>query len=692
MSYSLAIDIGGTFTDLVLLGEDGTMWVEKVLSTPRDYSIGIMSGIEDLLAKVPIGPEHVSRVVHATTIATNIILERKGARTALVTTKGFRDILEMRRLRIPVLYNLQYKKPVPLVSRHLSFEVAERSDPEGNIVVALQEPELEALVTKLKSSEAESIAICFLHSYANPAHEILVETYLRNHLSQEIFICRSSDILPKLREYERCSTTVVNAYVGPKVRQYLTVLAARLNDAGLGCPINIMHSAGGIMSIKMAQKLPVYLAESGPAAGVTGCAVFAAMAGNPNVISFDMGGTTTKTAIVENGEPAKTDEYEVGSGISTSSKLVKGGGYPIGLPFIDVSEIGAGGGSIISLSQHGQLTVGPGSAGALPGPVCYDMGGTEPTLTDALVLLGYINPDYLAGGSIKLNAKKAETVFTDAIARPLKRSTVEAASGIFRLAVNSMTRAVKAVSTYRGRDPREYTLVAFGGNGPVVAVELATALNMTKVLIPPAAGVFSAVGLLVSRIEHEFVKSVLGLWKRLDECDLEQLFQSLADEARQRMAEEGVSISDYELVRYAELRYSGQAYDLTVPVDSESFSYERARTNFDDSHYETYGHKSSTDPVELVTLKVVARDTRAVQMTSMQLHESMNSHGSRTRNVYFDSTSGYMETPVLERSDLCETPQPGPAIVEDYDSTCVVPPGWSMWLDGNQNMHIELNG
>lgn len=693
-SYSLGIDIGGTFTDLVLIGADGSLWVEKVLSTPQDYSAAIITGVQSLLHRLSIEPRHVSRVVHASTIATNVILERKGSRIALVTTMGFRDILEMRRLRIPVLYDLQYSKPKPLVPRNRCFELSERTDADGRTVTALSEAELASLVIKLKDQGVESVAVCFLHSYANSNNERTVEAFLRKNLPEDVFICRSSDILPKVREYERCSTTVVNAYVGPQVRRYLELLDARLKGADIKCPIKIMHSSGGIMSIDMAQRIPVYLVESGPAAGVTGCATFSSLAGCSNVISFDMGGTTTKAAIIENRQPAKTDEYEVGSGISISSKLVKGGGYPIGLPFIDVSEIGAGGGSIVNISQNGKVSVGPASAGARPGPVCYDMGGEDPTLTDALVILGYINPDYLAGGSIQLSKAKAEKIFTNVVASPLNKSSVEAAHGVLHLAVSMMTRAVKAVSTYRGRDPRGYTLVAFGGNGPVVAVELAITLGMKMVLIPPASGVFSAVGLLVSKVEHEFVKSILGIWKTLTNDDVEKMYVDLEGEATQCMLNEGLSKGDFQLHRYAELRYSGQAYDLDVPVGGETFELQETRKAFDQRHSETYGHCSASDPVELVTLKVTARDQKAVAATNLQVREASadggDSNKPRSRDVYFGVDEGYIATPILGRQQLTDSFRAGPVVIEDYDSTCVIPPGWELALDEKSNIHIRL--
>ena len=404
--YRIGVDIGGTFTDLVLLGTDGSVATRKVSSTPDDYSRGIVGGIGALLAAADVPAAAVDGIVHATTVATNAILEGRGARTALITTKGFRDVLEMRRLRIPELYNLQYRKPPPLVPRRLRFEVDERMGPGGVVLRPLDEATALDAADRIADSDVEAVAICLLHAYANPVVEHRVAALLTERLKQRnvrpVYVTCSADILPELREYERTSTAVVNGYVGPIVEQYLTGLRARLNGAGLSAPLQVMQSNGGTMTAEAAVQKPAYIVESGPAAGVIACARIARAVGCPNAISLDMGGTTAKAAMIENGEPARTSEYEVGAGINLSSKLVKGGGYAIKLPFIDVSEIGAGGGSVVAVDRLGSLQVGPRSAGAVPGPACYDLGGVDPTFTDAMVVLGYLNPRALAGGSVAL--------------------------------------------------------------------------------------------------------------------------------------------------------------------------------------------------------------------------------------------------------------------------------------------------
>jgi len=488
MGIRVGVDVGGTFTDVVLLGDDGRMVARKVSSTPEDYSRGIAEGVAAALADCGAAPGDVASVVHATTVATNTILEQKGAKTGLITTRGFRDVLEMRRLRIPVMYDLQYEKPSPLVPRRLRREVDERLGPDGTVRRELDPASLDTAVAELRREGVEAAAVSLLHAYANPAHERQVAARLREAFPNGLYVTCSSDILPEIREYERTSTAAVNAYIGPVVQRYMETLLDRLRELGVDCPVHIMQSSGGVMSVEAAGRKPACMVESGPAAGVMACARLARGTGLDNLISFDMGGTTAKAAMVEGGQAAKTTEFEVGGGINLSSKLIKGGGYPVKLPFVDVSEIGAGGGSICRVDGVGHTSVGPQSAGAVPGPVCYDLGGVDPTLTDALVAIGYLNPDYLVGGSLPLNTAKALAVLEDRVARPLDRPVAEAAHGVLALACATMTRAAKAVTTYRGRDPRHSVLAAFAGNGPVLGVELARALPIRRVPLPPAPG------------------------------------------------------------------------------------------------------------------------------------------------------------------------------------------------------------
>jgi N-methylhydantoinase A len=687
--YRLGVDIGGTFTDVVLLGDDGSLHTMKVLSTPDDYARGVVEGALALLRRSDLEPGRVHGVVHASTVASNAVLEHKGARTALLTTEGFRDVLEMRRLRIPVMYDLQYEKPEPLVPRRRRFEVPERLGPDGCVWRELDEAAVDAIAARLPADGVEAVAISLLHAYASPAHEQRVAEIVRAHVGEEVFVTCSSEILPEIREYERTSTAVVNAYVGPAVRRYVSSLQDRLRRAGVTAPLQIMQSSGGIMSADAAIRLPAHLVESGPSAGVVACSFLARETGLGNVISLDMGGTTAKAAILEDGEPVRTSEYEVGAGINLSSRLVKGGGYAIRLPFIDLSEIGAGGGSIVRVDELG----GPESAGSDPGPVGYARGGTEPTLTDALLTLGYLNPGSLAGGGVELDADAARRAIEERVARPLGLSAQDAAYGVFTLAAATMTRAVKAVSTYRGRDPRDFVLCAFGGNGPVAAAAIARALQMRRVLVPPAPGVFSATGLLLADVEREFVQTLLTRAADAGPETLGRAYAALEAVARDSLGHDGYTAADIELVRSADVRYAGQAYELTVPVGANGADPTVLANAFHREHERTYGHASTGDPVDVVNVKVRARVPRGARGTLRGGPDGRAEPAAEgSRRAYFGAAHGLLDVPVLTRSLLTAGERPGPLIVDEYDSTCVVPPGCRAALDalGNLDIHVDV--
>ena len=689
--FRVGVDVGGTFTDVVLLGDDGRMVACKVSSTPEDYSRGIAEGLAAVLAESGATPDDLISLVHATTVATNTILEQKGARTGLVTTRGFRDVLEMRRLRIPVMYDLQYEKPPPLVPRRLRREVDERLGPDGSVRRELDRASLDAAVAQLRREGVEAVAVSLLHAYANPAHERLVAERLREGFPNGLYVTCSSDILPEIREYERTSTAVVNAYIGPVVHHYMDTLLGRLQNLGVACPVHIMQSSGGVMSVESAKRKPACLVESGPAAGAMACARLARSTGLDNLISFDMGGTTAKAAMVEGGQAAKTTEYEVGAGINLSSKLVKGGGYPVKLPFVDVSEIGAGGGSICRVDGVGHTRVGPQSAGAVPGPVCYDLGGSDPTLTDALVAVGYLNPDYLVGGSLPLNTAAALAILEDKVARPLGRPLAEAAHGVLTLACATMTRAVKAVTTYRGRDPRDFVLVAFGGNGPVVGVEIARALQIRRVLVPPVPGVFSALGLLYSDAEQEFIQTVMMRADSAEPARVAAAFEGLEAEARAAMVADGFPAEAVVVERLADLRYAGQAYELTVPVAPGLPDLKAMARDFGQEHERTYGHPSEGDPVDLVNVKVLARVAVDAPDTGRNMLPPPPARLGAARRVYFGPGDGARETAVVVRGELAADWREGPLIVEEYDATCVVPPGCRARLDAFGNIDIAVD-
>lgn len=685
----IGVDIGGTFTDIVLTSDKKPPLVKKVSSTPQNYASAVAEGIEALINEEQINPEEISDVVHATTVATNAILEGKGAHTGLITTQGFRDVLEFRRVRFPELYNLSYIKPKPLVERRDRLEVIERVSANGSVRIKLDETSVVSAALKLKERGVKAVAICLLHSYINPSHEKRVEEIIRDVMPADTFVCCSCDVLPEIREYERTSTTVVNAYLGPVLSHYLGQLRKQLNDIKVLSPLYVMQSGGGQMSDSAAMNLPAYFVESGPAAGVVAAAAIAKRAGMEQIITLDIGGTTAKTAIVEGGEPSRTSEYEVGAGVNLSSKLVKGAGYSIKLSFIDVSEIGAGGGSVVWFDDGGLMKVGPESAGSFPGPVCYDLGGDKVTLTDANLLLGYLNPKGLLGGRMKINREKAYSYVKQIVGDKLHLSVMDAAMGIFTVAVNNMVRAVKSVSTYRGRDPREFTLVTFGGNGAVLAAAIADELDITKFLVPSRSGVLSAAGLLAADTTNERVRYLFGVVDELDDDLVLSAFDSLVVEASTQLLEQGFSPIEISNNMYADLRYKGQAFELTVPVDVHAPKLtELLAQRFHEEHHRTYGHKSSEEQVELVSIKVSARVSKPKKVN--QERAESTSAKRESRMAKFGANSAEVETIVIPgRENISERYVLGPVIIEEYDSTIVVPPDWRAEVDESGNLIVS---
>ncbi|MBV8915569.1 MAG: hydantoinase/oxoprolinase family protein [Acetobacteraceae bacterium] len=687
--HVFGVDIGGTFTDVVLLCPDGQLLTRKVASTTSDYTGPILLCLDELLAESGTRPEQVGGIVHGTTIATNTILEGRGARTALITTRGFRDVLEMRRLRIPVLYDLQYTPPRPLAPRRLRFEVRGRIGPGGEVWEELNVAEVEALADRIAALQVEAVAIALINAYANPAHERQVAEIVAARLPGRPHMTLSSDILPEIREYERTSTAVVNAYIGPIVERYLSALDCRLAAARLAAPLRIMQSNGGVIAAQAAAAKPAHIIESGPAAGVIASAALARLLGVPNAISLDMGGTTAKAALIEGGEPAKTSEYEVGAGINISSKLVKGGGHAVKLPFIDVSEIGAGGGSLVTVDALGALKVGPRSAGSNPGPCCYGLGGTEPTFTDAMVVLGYNSPEQLAGGRLRLRPELAHQVIAERVAVPLRISSVDAAWGVYAVAAANMMRAVKAVSTYRGRDPRDFTLFAFGGNGPLAAPAVARALGIRRIIVPPIPGLFSAFGLLCSHTEYVASQTLFRRISALDADEMMRALDALETQVRANLHADRVGENAVQIHRRAELRYAGQAFELPVPIGPGRPDPAELAAAFDAEHQRTYGHSSPGAPTDLVSVQVLGRALTGADAGALQgLGRQPAQAGSR--RAYFGPDFGVRNTPVLSRRALDHTPRPGPLILEEDDATTVVTPDATCRLDPHGNIDIVL--
>ena len=691
-SFRAGVDIGGTFTDIVLLDENGERYTKKVSSTVDDYARAIVDGLSELLSE--IGGGRIVELLHGTTVASNAILEHKGAKTGLITTRGFRDVLEIRNLRMPRLYDMSWTKPPPLVERRWRVEVDERVNAQGRIEKPLDEASVERAARFLVEEGVEAIAVCLLHSYLNPAHEERVKGIVAR-IAPVTTLCTSADVLPVINEYERSSTTVINAYVRPIVERYLSRLIGEVQRIGIDVPLLLMQSNGGLTTAKAAAVTPMHIIESGPAAGVVGVQSLMRRIGVKNAISFDMGGTTAKASLIENGEVTRAAEYQVGAGIVLGSRLLSGAGYTLKVPAIDLAEIGAGGGSILWIDAGGALQVGPHSAGASPGPVAYDQGGIEPTVTDANLVLGYLNPDHLVGGAVKLNTAKSRAVIAETIARPLGMSLEAAAHGAHLIAASNMIRAIKAVSSERGRDPRDYALVAFGGNGAIFAAGMAQEIGIGQVLIPPSAGVFSSFGLLYAEVEYYFTRTRKLLLRGADPAALQAVLDGLEDEARTRLGEDGFGPTAIEIRRFASLHYQGQSFELRVPVAPGAL--DRAalvviEEAFGAEHERTYGHRAGVDePVELVSLEVIGRGIpdrpRAASAAAANLAPDI-AIASPTRRAYFGPQQGWLEARVINRSALA-TPHQGPCIVEEYDATCVVPPGWTARLDEFGNIALS---
>ena len=665
----VGVDVGGTFTDVILQGGDGRVLVRKLLSTPPRYDRAVVEAV-GALAENDAGP--VAEVIHGTTVATNAVLERRGSPTALVTTSGFRDVLELRRLRIPHMYDLFWRKPPPLVERRLRFELDERVTADGTVLRPLDEAECRVLAARLRATGVSSVAVCFLHSYLYPDHEERFGAILAEELP-DATISLSSRILREQREYERSATTVVNAYVRPLMASYIDRIRTGLDRIGLDGPLQIMQSSGGVMTSDDAKLRPVFALESGPAAGVVAARGVAEQLGLPNVIAFDMGGTTAKASLIEDGTISRGREYEVGGSMSAGSRLIRGAGELLRIPTIDIAEVGAGGGSIAWIDPAGGLQVGPRSAGADPGPACYGRGGVEPTVTDANVLLGFIPPGTVADGQITISLELAEDAVLR-VARPLGLNVLAAASGIHRIANARMTRALRSVSSEKGRDPRDFAIVAYGGSGPIHAAGLAQDLGVGTVVVPAVAGLFSAVGLLFARPEFHEVRTCHLDADTSDPDALAAFYGEM--EARLTHVLEGRD--GVELVRSADLRYGGQSWEVEVelvpgPVDRAALHALRSR--FEDEHERLYGVRDQPgSPVEIRVLRLTALGAPAA---SRSFHVDGGGPAEASASRAIEVEGERHDAPVRPRASLGEAPEPGPLLVDEYDTTVVVPPGWT---------------
>lgn len=680
-------DIGGTFTDIVTATADGRFFVTKVPSTPPDFATGLVHGVEKGLRSSGGSPASVDEVLHACTVATNAILEHRGARTGLFTTRGFRDVLELRRIRVPRLYDPQYERPEPLVPRERRFELNERVAADGSVLQALTDDEIARAVVLCKEHALEAVAVCFINSYRNPENEHRLGEALRRELPGA-YVSLSADVLPEMREYERTSTTVINSYVGPPVSKYLSSTRDTLSSRGIKAPLVLMQSSGGVASAQQIEKLPAQIIECGPAAGVVGAAKLAAAVGVSDVIAFDMGGTTAKASLIEKGRLFLTDNYEVGSEQSFGGVMAGGAGYALRLPVIDIAEVGAGGGSLVSIDKAGAIQVGPKSAGAVPGPACYGNGNEQPTVTDANVVLGYILS--LAGGTLPIDAALARQAIQQAVVDRIGGTIETAAHGIRQVANARMARAIKSVSTYKGRDPRICVLVCYGGNGGVHGTDLARLMQIRQVLVPPAAGVFSALGLLCADMEASRTVPVNADLDSLTSATLKELVEG----GRVALAATSTSqVAGGELDASAMMRYEGQLFELAVRIPDTAYEGNLSALSqaFEAEHERTYGHRPHhKHPVELTSIRVTLR--RPSQSSIQEALAAMNPAPDTLppRDCYFGVGAGWVRTPVVSRGTIGREPSQGPFIVQDLDGTTVVPPDATVYRDEMNNLRITL--
>jgi N-methylhydantoinase A len=685
----IAVDVGGTFTDFTIQDElSGRLLIAKHLTTPEDPSIGVMEEIDRLAREREIDLKEVSQVVHGTTFPSNLIIERKGKNTFLITTKGFKDVLENARIKRYDLYDLFIDKPVPLVPRRSIHEVTERMAYDGTVLIPLNENEAREVIKELMSRGAESIAICLLHSYANPVHERMLKKIIEDEFPG-IYVSLSSEISANYKEYERTSTTVANAYLMKGVTHYIKNLKEQFEKRGFVKNIYIMQSNGGIAASLTMERFPVHMVESGPAAGAQLSAFFGKTLNMENLLSFEMGGTTAKICPIVKGEPKITDEFEI-----EKIKLRSGSGLPINIPAIDMIEIGAGGGSIARVSM-GLLVVGPDSAGAMPGPMCYAIGGQEPTVTDANVVLGYLNPDFFAGGEMKLDPVASEAGIRDKIARPLGYSVEQAAWGIYEIVTANMARATRVMTIERGYDPRNFVLMAFGGAGPMHGSRVARTVGIKRLIIPVFAGVASALGMLITDPKFHFSRTYIAKLDPIVMGRMKKIYQELEATGLENLNRCGAS-GTFRYIKSSDMRYFGQGHEINVPVLEEDFSKngaERLKARFNEEYRRNYGYVDDGAELEVVTFKLTAVCLRPKFDLKAGTHKSKGVDPKKgERKIYIPEEKGFRSCPVYDREKLYQGfKATGPAIVEERTSSTVVFPGDVLEVDGLGNLEITLN-
>lgn len=687
----IGVDVGGTFTDFVLVDEERDLiYTGKRLTTSDDPSIAIIDGVERLQRESETAAAAVHSLVHGTTLVTNTIIERTGAKVGLITTKGVRDTLEMGREIRYDLYDLFLEAPPTLVPRHLRREVAERVSPDGEVLAAFDADGFRTVARELIEDEkVDAVAVCFMHAYRNPDHERQAKAILSEEFS-DVPVTISSEVAPEIREFERTSTACANAYVQPLMQNYLDRLDRNLRELGHSGTLYVMLSGGGITTVRSAQDFPIRLIESGPAAGAMAASYYSGLTGSENLISFDMGGTTAKMCLIDGGRPDRKHDFEAGR----VRRFHKGSGLPLKVSVVDMIEIGAGGGSLANVDQMGLLKVGPRSAGSKPGPVCYGLGGVDPAVTDADLFLGYLNPDYFLGGEMQLDMDTVERAIAERVAKPLGLTTLEGAVGIHNIVNENMAAATRMHLAEKGRDPRRYEMIAFGGAGPVHAYGLARLLKLKRLIVPLGAGVTSALGFLVAAPAIDYVRSYVARLEQIDWAHLNNQFAEMEDEARALLVETGARPEDITMTRTAEMRHVGQGFEISVPIpngDLGEDSVSTMRDAFFTVYRQLFERTVEEMPIEAMSWRLAA----SAPVPNIALNFGGQPIGTGEalkgqRDVYFPET-GFAPCDVYDRYALSPGDTfEGPAVVEERESTTVVGPGAKVTVDESLNLLCDL--
>src|SRR5579875_3175389 len=689
MGYRVGADIGGTFTDLVLVGDgEGSFEIGKVLTTPGAPDDAVMAGTIQVLADARVSADAVEQVLHGTTLFTNALIERKGARTALITTRGFRDAVEIAREHRYDMYDLYMRRPEPLAPRHLRFEVDERVLADGTVRKALEESEVQALAARLAEERVEAVAVCLIHAYRNDVHERRIGEILARMLP-DVAVTLSSRLVREIREYDRSSTTLANVYVKRIAESYLGRLRTRLKDAGIAGSLFVMQSNGGLCEVETAREFPIRLVESGPAAGALAAAHYGALLGHKDLLSFDMGGTTAKACVIADGEPLIASEFEV----DRQYQFKKGSGLPVKIPAIEMIEIGTGGGSIARVDAMSRLRVGPESAGARPGPACYGLGGAEPTVTDADLVLGYLDPEFFLGGRMRLDPDAARKAIAEKVAGPLGLELAEAAWGIHQLANESMASAARIHAIERGKNAEKFPIFAFGGAGPVHAYGVARILRSPRIIYPMGAGVMSAIGFLTAPLSFDFVRSFPGPLDDLDWSRVAELIGEMEEEGR-RILGRTIPPRSIRFRRFADMRYRKHGYELRVPLPEGALSAAQRKTiraAFEEVYKALYGHTVANAPVDVISWRVIALGPKPKLRLRPAAGRARDAMAKGSRAVYLPERKAYAQVAIYDRYAMAEGAViEGPAILEEREATVVVTGRAAIRVDPWGNLLVDM--